>query len=324
MNHLNKIDTMPGFREMIDREFPEFRVKIYDFLKYTMSDVLTQGDLDVVIKLITEIFGDLYMRTGLLPWQIDADKCPEDKLKALGSLIGYRWNDNLTAEQQRVGIDMFCLIRRNRGTKFGLENLIRTFGQTMKQFYSSSDLRGVEVIEYGQGGPETLEPVMFPGDIFVRIPEMSSILRDSIYDTKLAGTRLFFQYYIFIGIFHMKMKIDNGYLIKIASSKNIQGFDQELKYLGPHKFDTKLGNILEFQWTHGVRGNIANYANPIGHTVDTLDELHHGNMIAGVQVLTYYKAPWQNGFILNVPGLTNYRGFIQPTETIRPEEILYK
>ena len=324
MNHLNKIREAIGFQPLLDREFPEFRVQVYDFLKATMSNVLTEGDLDIVIRLITEIFGDLYMRTGLLPWQIDADRCPDDQLKDLGSLIGYRWNPNLTAEQQRVGIDMFCLIRRNRGTKFGLENLIRIFGQTLKDFYSSSDLRGVEVIEYGQGGPETLEPVMFPGDIFIRVPEFSSILRDSIFDTKLAGTRLFFQYYIFIGVFHMEMSFDMGYVIKIASPKKIQNYDIQLKYLGPMKWDTYLGNILEYQWTHGVRGNIANYCNPVGHTQDTLNASHHGNIIAGVQVLTYYKAPWQNGWILNVPGLTNYRGFIQPSDTIRPNEILYK
>ena len=143
MNHLNNIRQAVGFQTLLDREFPEFRVQIYDYLKQTMSAVLTEGDLDVIIRLITEIFGDLYMRTGKLPWQIDADRCPEEDLEALGSLIGYRWNPNLKAEQQRVGIDMYCLIRRNRGTKFGLENLIRVFGQTLKEFYSSSDIRGV-------------------------------------------------------------------------------------------------------------------------------------------------------------------------------------
>ena len=165
---------------------------------------------------------------------------------------------------------------------------------------------------------------MFPGDIFVRVPEFSSILRDSIYDTKLAGTRIYFQYYIFIGIFHMEMSFDMAYSLVIASPKRIQNYDIELKYLGPLKWDTQLGNILEYQLTNGVRGNIADYYNPIGHTQDELDERHHGNLTAGIQILTYYKAPWINGWVLNVPGLTNYRGFIQPDENIRPNEILYK
>lgn len=324
MNHLNHIESDIGFREQVDRLFPEFRVKIYDFLKYTMSNVLTDGDMDVIIKLITEIFGDLYMRTGKLPWQIDVDNCPDEDLKALGSLIGYKWNEALEYDQQRVGIGLYCLIRRNRGSKYGLENLIRSFGQTKKQFYSSADLRGVDIIEYGSGGPETFEPTMFPGDIFIRVPEFSSILRDSIMDTKLAGTRIFFQYYIFMGVFHMGMKVDFGYLINITPEKIIQNYDPLLEKLGPFDFDTRLDQILDFQWTHGVRGNIANYANPIGHTPDTLNDEHQGNMVAGIQVLTYYKAPWINGFILNTPGLTNYRGFLQPRGTIKPEDILYK
>ncbi|MBQ2639171.1 MAG: hypothetical protein IJF92_00175 [Bacilli bacterium] len=324
MNHLNNITQAVGFRSLVDRNFPEFRVQIYDFLKYTMSDVLTREDLDVVVRLITEIFGDLYMRTGLLPWQIDTDKCPAEDLEALGSLIGYRWNPNLSTEQQRVGISLYCLIRRNRGSKFGLENLIRSFGQTMKQFYSNADLRGVEIIEYGQGGPETLEPVMFPGDIIIRVPEFSSILRDSIFDTKLAGTRIFFQYYIFIGIWHMEMKFYIGYKIVITPDRVIQGYNPIMKDLGEFGWDTVLSQILDHQWTHGIRGNIANNAEPIEHKPHTLDDLHHGNLVAGIQILTYYKDPWKNGFILNTPGLTNYRGFVQPDGVIQHEHILYK
>lgn len=324
MSDLNNINSTPGFIEMVDRNFPTYRQQIYDYLKWTLSDIMTKDEMDVITKLIAEIFGDLYMRTGLLPWQIDFARCPDEDLKALGSLIGYRWNNKLNYDQQRVGIGLYCLIRRNRGTKYGLENLIRSFGQTMKQFYSSADLRGVDIIEYGSGGPETLEPVMFPGDIFIRVPEFSTILRDSIFDTKLAGTRIFFQYYIFIGIFHMGMKVDFGYLIAITPDREIQGYNTTIEKLGLFEFDTELNQILEFQLTHGIRGNYANFANPIGHTPDSLEPTHHGNLVAGIQVLTYYKAPWINGFILNTPGLTNYRGFVQPDGNIHPNDIMYK
>lgn len=284
---------------------------------------MTEDDLDVIIKLITEIFGDLYMRTGLMPWQIDTAKCPESQLEALSSLIGYDWNPNLTADQQRMGIDLYCLIRRNRGTIFGLENLIRTFGQTVKEFYSSSDLRGVEVVEYGSGGPETLEPNMFPGDIIVRAPDFSSILRDSIFDTKLAGTRLFFEYYIFLGIFHLSITTDFGWVIRITPDMLIQGYDPTIDEFADG-WNVTLGQLLEHQLTHGIRGNIANSVTKVGHNQNSLHKEHHGNLVAGIQVLTYYKAPWINGFILATPGLTNYRGFVQPTEHIETEEILYK
>ena len=52
-----------------------------EYLKYHLSNVMTDADLDIIVKLITEIFGDLFMRTGLLPWQIDTHKCPDEYLK---------------------------------------------------------------------------------------------------------------------------------------------------------------------------------------------------------------------------------------------------
>ena len=199
------IDKVQGFIPMDTRLFPEFRQQIYTYLKSTLSNVITEEDLDIIVKLIAELFGDLYMRAKLLPWQINVDRCPDEHLKALSSIIGYRWNNGLTPDQQRESIKLYCLIRKWRGTNFGLSNLIRVFGQDVTSFYSSSDLRGVEIVEYGSGGADTIEPNMFPGDIKIRIPELSTILTDSIFDTKLAGTRLIFAYYIFMGIYHMKI-----------------------------------------------------------------------------------------------------------------------
>lgn len=72
---------------METRLFPEYRDKIYQYLKDTLSNVMTDADLDIIIKLISYMFGDLYMRAKLLPWQIDVDKCSDENLKSLSSLI---------------------------------------------------------------------------------------------------------------------------------------------------------------------------------------------------------------------------------------------
>ena len=122
----------------------------------------------------------------------------------------------------------------------------------------------------------------------------------------------------------MGMKADDALLIKISPYTIIQGFDPNIDEIGPFGPTTKLGQILEFQLTHAIRGNYANEVREMGHIPTSLNERHHGNLVAGMQVLTYYKTPWQNGFILNVPGLTNYRGYLQPSGNIRPDEILYK
>lgn len=292
-----------GLNTMETRLFPEYRDKIYSYLKDTMSDVLTDKDLDIICKLISYTFGDLYMRAKLLPWEINIDKCADENLEHLSSLIGYKWSNALTPDQQRESVKLFCLIRRWRGTKFGLSNLIRTFGQDTKSLYSKADLRGIEIIEYGSGGPDTLEPNMYPGDIKISIPELSTILRDSIFDTKLAGTRLIFAYYIFMGVFHLKMYEDYTYLIDYWIRCLHQGYDPIIKWYGGQFIDTKLGSIKSDQISHRTL---------------------RGRPIASVQVLTYYKTPWENGWILNVPGLTNYRGFIEEDPTIIEDHVLYK
>lgn len=321
----NNIGSTEGFVPMEDRNFPDFRRQIYLYLKRTLSVVLTENELDIVVKLISEIFGDLYMRAGLLPWQIDTDRCSDDNLEALSSLIGYTWQKGLTIEQQRVGIDMYLLIRKNRGTTFGLENLVRSYGQTIKDFYSAADLRGIRIIEYHSGGPETVEPSMFPGDIIVEVPDMSSLLRDSIRDTQLAGTRLFFSYIVFVGVYFSGIRnFGQEMTIYITPDKMIQGYDPVISALGPFGLDTKIEQIIEYQITHGIRGNNASGVCEIGHTINSLDNNHVGNVTCGMQLLTYYQAPFINGFILNTPGLTNYRGFIQPLGVIEKDYILYQ
>lgn len=76
-----------GLKTMETRLFPEYRNKIYEYIKDTLSPVLTDKDLDIICKLISFTFGDLYMRTKLLPWEINIDRCSDENLKSLSSLI---------------------------------------------------------------------------------------------------------------------------------------------------------------------------------------------------------------------------------------------
>ena len=282
--------------------YTEFREEIYRYMKETLSDVMTSGDLDIIVRLISYIFGDLYMRAKLLPWQIDVDRVDDEYLPHLASIIGYPWNNALSADDQRESIKMYCLIRRYRGTKFGLTNLIRVFGQNVQSFYSSADLRGVEIVEYNPDSTETCEPNMYPGDIKIRIPEMSTILRDSIMDTKLAGTRIIFAYYIFLGAFHMDISIGTYRKIIRWVVWLIQGYDHQIQDMGVFGLETALSVIWTNQLSHGKTS---------------------AQCVASMQLLTYYKAPWTNGFVLNVPGLSNYRGYIESEPLIEQDEVIY-
>ena len=53
---INDIQKVSGFRDQKDRLFPEFRRQVYEYLKYHLSNVMTDADLDIIVKLITEIF----------------------------------------------------------------------------------------------------------------------------------------------------------------------------------------------------------------------------------------------------------------------------
>ena len=152
---------------------------------------------------------------------------------------------------------------------------------------------------------------MYPGDIKISVPELSKILRDSIFaiydfdDTKFyyANLEENVQYYIFMGVFHLKMYEDFAYIIKYWVRILSQGYDPELKWYGSKYLDTPVGSVKQDQITHRII---------------------KGAPCVGVQILTYHKDPWKNGWILAIPGLTNYRGFIEPTGEIVPDWVLYK
>ena len=131
---------------------------------------------------------------------------------------------------------------------------------------------------------------------------MSNILRDSIFDTKLAGTRLIFVYVIFIGIFHLKMYEDFFYNITMWLNIMTQGYNPKIDRYGTWYLDTTIDRVLADQLCHPII---------------------NGKPIASCQILTYYKEPWTNGFIFNTPGLTNYRGYIEQEPTVISDHVIY-
>lgn len=131
-----------------EQYYAVFQDDLYEYLKTTLSENLTEGDLDIIVRLMCYIFGDLTGLTYKLEDQVDVDLAEDDYLRHLSSIIGYEWNEAFTADQQRESIKLFMDIRRRRGTKWSLENLARVLGQDVTSFYSSSDLRGVNIIEF--------------------------------------------------------------------------------------------------------------------------------------------------------------------------------
>lgn len=272
----------------------EFRQIMYDYIKNTLSNTLTNQDLDILVTLMCYIFGDLYERAEKLPWQIDVDNCDEDNLKHLSSLIGYRWENGLTINEQRESIKLFLLIRKYRGTQFGLTNLIRVFGQESKSYYSSADRRSIRIYEYDPNYAEFSEPIMYPGDLLVQIPEYSEILRDALDFTRLMGTRIKFSYRLQLGEFpegHLGWKIQAGFWYCIKKwIKPIWLNETIIAEWGPEDLSTVLSTIWD--WQISFRTGAGWFIMFSSH------------------IYTSPAVPWDKGFMFATPGMTRYLGFM--------------
>lgn len=231
---LSNLDNVVMYQEV--ESFGTFRDDIYTWLKETLSPNLTRGDLDIIIRLMCYIFGDLTGLIDNLKDQIDADRSDEYYLKHLCSVIGYEWNEALTADQQRESIKLFIELRRRRGSIWSIENLIRAFGQDANSYYSTSDLRGVKVIEYNPDQGEPDNNGLYHGDLLLEVPQFSSILRFAIDNIRLIGTRIIFSYMIYIGIFKSLTTVDCGREIHQFFDPADWGYDPKIEDFGPKEF----------------------------------------------------------------------------------------
>lgn len=278
------------------------RINLYNYLKDNVPSFLTETDLNVFIELISYIFGDLIDNTDKMPWEIDIDKCSVENLVHLSKLVKYPWNNALTPEQQRETIKYWMLLKRNRGTAFSYINLIRLFGKDSTTYYSNADHSGVRIVEYDPN--VTHDYPLYPGDIRIEVPEMSTILRDALKDIQLMGTRIVFAFVLYLGAYNEQIEPSVWYRIrKWIDTDLLRGWNPMIKNFGPQYEFTKVRTVYDWQLVHPSKSNM---------------------MFASVSVLPRYRTPWNKGFIFNVPGLDNYKGILTEDGIINNTDILYK
>lgn len=278
------------------------RDNLYEYLKDNLPSFMTETDLDVFTQLISYIFGDLMEEAGTLPSEMSTDTCSEENLRHLAYLIKYPWNNALTPDQQRETIKHWILLKRNRGTNFSYINLIRLFGKDATTFYSNADHSGVRVIEYDPNVHHDYD--LYPGDIRIEVPEMSTILRDALPDIQLMGTRIIFAFILYLGAYNEQMKPEVWYRIKKwIDTDLLQGWNPMIKNFGPQHEYTKVQTVYDWQLCHPSKSN---------------------KMYASVLVRTKYREPWVKGFIFNQPGLENYKGILTADGILAADAVLYK
>ena len=290
--------------------FEGFRSELYDWMKTTLSSNLTEGDLDIIIKLMCYIFGDLSGLVYSLKYQIDPDLAEEAYLKHLGTLIGYEWNNALTADEQRESMKVFIELQKKRGTEFSLKNLIAVFGKTRNSYYSSSDLRGIRILYGGKNG----EPVgtedsngLYPGDIQIEIPAFSNILIDAIDNIRLIGTRLFFTYVIYNGPFKLGMEVNAGQELNMFFDPAYWGYDPTIE---------EFTNIVREETGSDIIGNITDWL-----LLNQRVENCKANAACAVYISTV--EPFDKGFIWNIPGNQRYHGFLLEDSTLKEDDTMY-
>ena len=278
-----------------------YRVYMYNMVRDALTDSIVTDDVDVFLKLVADVYGDLYNISKNIDDAINIDFVDEEHLRHLCKLIGYEWVEALTADEQRESIKFYMYLRRMRGTSFGLKNLIRIFGQTTTSLYQASDNSGVRVMEYKDGNKYG----MLPGDVRIEIPEMSSILRYAAEDVKLMGTRLRFAYRIDIGTTNKDpYGHELGYYpapgvtgnIRIWIQPDLKGWDLVIDPDDNKETSQKL--IYKYWDTYNIHGSSS--------------------------LRRYYSRPFTDLWMFQEYGLTNVRGFLLDDGIIDEDLYLYK
>jgi hypothetical protein len=298
---------------ILQEAYESFRNDLYNYMKLTLSPNLTEKDLDTIIKLMCYIFGDLTGIAYALREQTDPDKAEESYLKHLGSVIGYEWNDALTADQQREAMKLFVDIRKRRGSLWSMKNLISVFGQDRISYYSSSDMRGINIIEGGKDG----EPIgtadsdgLYPGDFNIEIPQFSTILREAIDNIRLIGTRIIFTYVLYIGVIKMISELNCGREI-------VQWFDPAYYYDGKYNLTIK-------EWIDTIKEEFGEeYTLEMISTWPVLHRITSAKSNCYLAISINKKTPYEKGYIWHEQGNTNYQGFLIDDETLKDEDTMY-
>lgn len=308
----------------------QFRERMYQFMKETLSPSMTRDDLDIMIHLLSLVVGNQDFELYRLQYYTMIDYTPTNRLRQLGSNVGFPWNPALTAEQQRQYIKLYHLIRRRRSTPWSIENLARVFGQDTDSYYTSADLSHIKLFSYPDyyGGSTPLDsdgcPLPFchyrqggpryPGDNVLRVPAMSEILEDEIYNTLLAGTRLQFLYYFLMGPFKYEPHVNALFKTKLYF---------EPRYMNDF---VKVGDIKGFIPSSDGNPNSGKSTRIIRYVEDyNLSHYVVGyNVSASMIIKTTTAEPYDTGWIFNDVGLKHYRGYIINNYNIVDDQVLYK
>jgi len=160
----------------------ENRRDIYALIKnYLITDYYHEDEeVDVFIRLIARIFGELKYYSEYLPELFDIDNCPEDFLPFLANFHGYDIPEGIKVRKIRLILKHYLDIRRRRGTTESVLNAVRYAGREEFGYLYLEEGIDVRTEELNKLG------LIYVDGANINIKE----IMDSIQETKPAGVKI--------------------------------------------------------------------------------------------------------------------------------------
>jgi len=159
-----------------------YRQDIYELIKnHLITDYYEEDEeLDVFIRLIARMFGELKYYSEYFPELLDIEKCSEDFLPHLANFYGYDIPEGVVVREIRLILRYFLSIRRRRGTEESVLNAARFAGREEFGYLNLEEGIGVRIEELNKLG------LIYVDGSNINVSE---VIR-SINETKPAGVKI--------------------------------------------------------------------------------------------------------------------------------------
>lgn len=96
--------------------------------------VLSNGsrDFQYIETLLDLVTNSTHLDAEYLVKLINPQECPSRWIEPLCSIVGYKYNDNLTPEQNRIMVYYYKLLRKSRGSYEGINLALKVYHELVK------------------------------------------------------------------------------------------------------------------------------------------------------------------------------------------------
>ncbi|AWD93035.1 tail protein [Bacillus phage vB_BceM-HSE3] len=171
---------------------------------YVPEVLLAQDDYSLMVDIIAKEFYKLYVKTEEFTYLVDPDLCPEQFLPYLAQLVGYDYQYDIPAKNQRIIIKNILQIYKRRGTIDSIKSVVKYLGKVDDLLTGNEPLTDIQIFEpykyirrYSQSsfsGTDRFADYDFwnYGIYEIISPQSPHLYKDALKDVHPAGTKVWF------------------------------------------------------------------------------------------------------------------------------------